>query len=138
MCCWGGLAGSLRNAGCVVAGRRTARQTTETDEVPHEESVVRTGEIKALSGLRIVAAVWVVLFHFRPLLEQAAPGFRSALAPILDCGAQGVDLFFILSGYLIYGTLLRRAPAFLPFMARRVQRIYPAFLCVFAPLAALH
>ncbi len=67
-------------AGCMVAGRRTARQTnarhpTETARVPHEESVVRTGEIKALSGLRIVAALWVVLFHFRPLLEQAAPGF---------------------------------------------------------------
>src|SRR6476660_1725206 len=56
--------------------------------VPHEKSLVRTGEIKALSGLRIVAAVWVVLFHFRPWLEQVAPGFRSALAPVLNCGAR--------------------------------------------------
>ena len=35
---------------------------------------MRTGEIKALSGLRIIAALWVVLFHFRPLLRGAAPG----------------------------------------------------------------
>ena len=69
---------------------------------------MRTGEIKALSGLRIIAAVWVVLFHFRPLLEQAAPGFRSALAPVLNCGAQGVDLFFILSGFVLTWTYLDR------------------------------
>jgi len=56
------------------------------------------GEIKALTGLRIIAAVWVVLFHFRPMLSDASPGFRDALAPVLNCGAQGVDLFFMLSG----------------------------------------
>ena len=36
-------------------------------------SAVRTGEIKALTGLRIVAALWVVFFHFRPLLWEASP-----------------------------------------------------------------
>ena len=29
---------------------------------------MRSGEIKALTGLRLFAAIWVVLFHFRPLL----------------------------------------------------------------------
>ena len=75
-------------------------------------SVVRSGEIKALSGLRIVAAVWVVLFHFRPLLHQASPPLSEALAPILDCGAQGVDLFFILSGFVLtWNYLDRMGPA---------------------------
>ena len=37
---------------------------------------------------------------FRPLLREAAPGFSEALAPVLNCGAQGVDLFFILSGFV--------------------------------------
>src|SRR5271168_2759781 len=68
---------------------------------PHGKNVVRSGEIKALTGLRIVAAVWVVLFHFRPLLGDAAPGFLDALTPVLNCGAQGVDLFFILSGFVL-------------------------------------
>ena len=71
-------------------------------------SRVRTGEIKALSGLRIVAALWVVLFHFRPLLAEASPGVRSALAPILNAGAQGVDLFFILSGFVLTWNYLDR------------------------------
>jgi peptidoglycan/LPS O-acetylase OafA/YrhL len=133
----------------MVAGRRTARQAnahmchpTETARVPHEKSVVRTGEIKALSGLRIVAAVWVVLFHFRPLLEQAAPGFSSALAPILDCGAQGVDLFFILSGFVLTWNYLDRMGeswswrSTLHFLWLRLSRVWPVYL-VTMHLAAL-
>jgi peptidoglycan/LPS O-acetylase OafA/YrhL len=52
-------------------------------------------------------------------------------------GNYGVELFFVLSGYLIYGTLVRKAPPFAGFMARRLQRIYPAFLVVFAFALAL-
>ncbi|MGO4445021.1 acyltransferase family protein [Mycobacterium sp. 2YAF39] len=103
---------------------------------------MRTGEIKALSGLRIVAAVWVVLFHFRPLLEQAAPGFRSALAPVLNCGAQGVDLFFILSGFVLtWNYLDRMGESFswrstLHFLWLRLSRVWPVYL-VTMHLAAL-
>ncbi len=103
---------------------------------------MRTGEIKALSGLRIVAAVWVVLFHFRPLLEQAAPGFRSALAPVLDCGAQGVDLFFILSGFVLTWNYLDRMGeswswrSMLHFLWLRLSRVWPVYL-VTMHLAAL-
>jgi peptidoglycan/LPS O-acetylase OafA/YrhL len=95
---------------------------------------VRTGEIKALSGLRIIAAVWVVLFHFRPLLEQAAPGFRSALAPVLNCGAQGVDLFFILSGFVLTWNYLDRmgeawsTRSTLRFLWLRLARVWPVYL----------
>jgi peptidoglycan/LPS O-acetylase OafA/YrhL len=45
-------------------------------------------------------------------------------------GHTGVDLFFVLSGFLIYGATIRRAVPFLRFMRRRVQRIYPTFLGV--------
>jgi peptidoglycan/LPS O-acetylase OafA/YrhL len=95
---------------------------------------VRTGEIKALSGLRIVAAVWVVLFHFRPLLAEAAPGFRSAYAPVLDCGAQGVDLFFILSGFVLTWNYLDRMGdswswrETLHFLWLRLSRVWPVYL----------
>lgn len=127
-----------------MRGRREADRPAddETVRVPHEKSVVRTGEIKALSGLRIVAAVWVVLFHFRPLLEQAVPGFRSALAPVLDCGAQGVDLFFILSGLVLtWNYLDRMGESFswrstLHFLWLRLSRVWPVYL-VTMHLAAL-
>ncbi|WP_232375085.1 acyltransferase family protein [Mycolicibacterium mengxianglii] len=95
---------------------------------------MRTGEIKALSGLRILAALWVVVFHFRPLLEQAAPGVRSALAPVLDNGAQGVDLFFILSGFVLTWSYLERmgqswsTRATLRFLWLRLARVWPVYL----------
>src|ERR1700689_3978582 len=109
---------------------------------PHGKNVVRSGEIKALTGLRIVAAVWVVLFHFRPLLRDAAPGFRDALAPVLNCGAQGVDLFFILSGFVLTWNYLDRmgwswsTRATLHFLWLRLARVWPVYL-VTQHLAAL-
>ena len=51
-------------------------------------SGARTGEIRALTGLRIVAALWVVLFHYRPLIWEASPRLEDDLAPLLDAGAQ--------------------------------------------------
>lgn len=103
---------------------------------------MRSGEIKALTGLRIVAAVWVVLFHFRPMLGDAAPGFKEALAPVLNCGAQGVDLFFLLSGFVLAWNYLDRmgrswsVRATLHFLWLRLARVWPVYL-VTLHLAAL-
>ena len=97
-------------------------------------SRVRTGEIKALSGLRILAALWVVLFHFRPLLAAASPGFSSALAPVLNAGAQGVDLFFILSGFVLTWNYLDRMGESwstrdtLHFLWLRLARVWPVYV----------
>ena len=103
---------------------------------------MRTGEIKALSGLRIVAALWVVLFHFRPLLQMASPPLYDSLKPILDCGAQGVDLFFILSGFVLTWNYLERmgdkwsTKATMHFLWLRLARVWPLYL-VTMHLAAL-
>lgn len=100
------------------------------------------GEIKALTGLRIVAAVWVVLFHFRPMLSDISPDFRESLAPVLNCGAQGVDLFFILSGFVLTWNYLDRmgrswsTRATLHFLWLRLARVWPVYL-VTLHLAAL-
>ncbi|MGD9619379.1 MAG: acyltransferase family protein [Mycolicibacterium sp.] len=97
-------------------------------------SRVHTGEIRALTGLRIVAALWVVLFHFRPLLADAAPSVSSALAPVLNAGAQGVDLFFILSGFVLTWKYLDRmgerwsTKATLHFLWLRLARVWPVYL----------
>ncbi|MCV7400855.1 acyltransferase [Mycobacterium fragae] len=103
---------------------------------------MRSGEIKALTGLRIIAALWVVLFHFRPLLADASPGFRTALSPVLNCGAQGVDLFFILSGFVLTWNYLDRmgwswsTRDTLHFLWLRLARVWPVYL-VTLHLAAL-
>lgn len=93
-----------------------------------------SGEIKALTGLRIVAALWVVLFHFRPLLAGAAPYRAEVLAPVLDTGAQGVDLFFILSGFVLTWNYANRmgqswsTRATLRFLWLRLARVWPVYL----------
>lgn len=95
---------------------------------------VRTGEIKALTGLRIVAALWVVLFHFRPLIWNASPRLQDDLAPLLNAGAQGVDLFFILSGFVLTWNYLERmgptwsTRATLHFLWLRLSRVWPVYL----------
>ena len=90
--------------------------------------------IRALTGLRIVAALWVVLFHFRPLIWDASPRLKDDLAPIFDAGAQGVDLFFILSGFVLAWNYLDRmgptwsARASLHFLWLRLSRVWPVYL----------
>lgn len=92
------------------------------------------GEIKALTGLRIIAALWVVLFHFRPMLADVSPEFRENLAPVLNCGAQGVDLFFILSGFVLTWNYLDRmggewsTRATVHFLWLRLARVWPVYL----------
>lgn len=96
--------------------------------------VVRSAEIKALTGLRIVAAVWVVLFHYRPLLRLGSPEVSETLAPVLDRGAQGVDLFFILSGFVLTWNYLERMGesfqlrATVHFLWLRLARVWPIYL----------
>jgi peptidoglycan/LPS O-acetylase OafA/YrhL len=124
-----------------VSGRNGAN-IARSEWPNHGKSVVRTGEIRALSGLRIVAALWVVMFHFRPLLQMASPPLYDHLKPILDCGAQGVDLFFILSGFVLTWNYLDRmggswsTKATLHFLWLRLARVWPLYL-VTMHLAAL-
>ena len=105
-------------------------------------TAVRTGEIKALTGLRIVAAVWVVLFHYRSPLWASSPRLHDTMAPLFDCGAMGVDLFFILSGFVLTWNYLDRmgptwsARATRHFLWLRLSRVWPIYL-VTMHLAAL-
>jgi exopolysaccharide production protein ExoZ len=99
------------------------------------------GRMRPMEGLRGIAVLLVFLQHYamQSILYIDLSPFGAEVAALLrNFGTLGVELFFILSGFLIYGMLLRRRPAFRPFMARRAGRLYPAFLCVFAPVAIAH
>src|SRR5436190_1360053 len=79
-----------------------------------------------MEGLRGLAVTLVFFVHFGAQLGQTLGVPLPALgAALQQLGHAGVDLFFILSGTLIYGALLRRPRPFLGFLARRVQRLYP-------------
>src|SRR3712207_8097841 len=65
-----------------------------------------TGEIRSLTGLRIVAAAWVVCFHFSFTPGDTWTRFWEPLRPLVASGGLGVDLFFVLSGFVITLTYL--------------------------------
>src|SRR5947207_5922937 len=62
------------------------------------------GHVPALDAIRGLAIVLVTGYRFwqPPAGEQIAPDF---LAPLFSLGVRGVDLFFVLSGFLITGIL---------------------------------
>jgi peptidoglycan/LPS O-acetylase OafA/YrhL len=96
-----------------------------------------SGEFRALTGLRIVAAVWVVVFHFHftplPVVARVAGWF----GPLITQGALGVDLFFVLSGFVIAFTYLDKlGPALrvrstARFVWARASRMWPVYVLVF-------
>ena len=76
---------------------------------------------KDLQGLRAIAVLFVLFFH------AGAPGFNG--------GFIGVDIFFVLSGFLITGNLLREVistgtVSLKNFYAKRIRRLLPASLLV--------
>lgn len=90
-----------------------------------------------MEGLRGMAVILVFLQHYCVQAELIGlpPRVTGSFAALFHSyGNFGVELFFVLSGYLIYGALVRRAPPFIVFMRRRIVRIYPAFLAVFCPV----
>ncbi|PWF48659.1 acyltransferase family protein [Massilia glaciei] len=95
---------------------------------------------RPMEGLRGLAVLLVFLVHSITLAGPwlGAAGAARALAhAVHTIGNSGVGLFFVFSGYLIYGSLMRRPQPYLRFLSRRAGRIYPAFLAVFALYLAL-
>lgn len=91
-------------------------------------------QIAAMEGIRGLAVFLVFLVHYVSMTEPwLRPGTAMwNLARVIhSAGNAGVDLFFVLSGYLIYGTLIRKPRPMLAYFRRRIERIYPAFLAVF-------
>jgi peptidoglycan/LPS O-acetylase OafA/YrhL len=86
--------------------------------------------IPALDGLRGWAILLVLLTHLAP-----AWGWPTSLAHLASFGWIGVDLFFVLSGFLITGILLdsKGLPGYLKnFYARRILRIWPIYFLLLA------
>lgn len=110
--------------------------------VQHFELSRRGGpsNLRAMEGLRGFAVFLVFLVHYvtlvQPWIDEQSVVLVLATA-LHTIGNTGVDLFFVLSGYLIYSSLISRPQKFTLFMSRRVQRIYPAFVPVFLAYVAL-
>lgn len=91
--------------------------------------------IPGLDGIRAIAVIAVILRHytspFTSVLNDAGWGWR-LYASIANLGWVGVDIFFVLSGYLITNMLINNPihswHSYLNFVNRRIWRLIPAYL----------
>ncbi|HET9100292.1 MAG TPA: acyltransferase [Acidobacteriaceae bacterium] len=85
-----------------------------------------------LDGIRGIALIAVMMSHSGPFILNNSL-FSKVLVYAMIPGWSGVELFFVLSGYLITGILLRSKTAqnyFSSFYMRRVLRIFPIYYMV--------
>jgi peptidoglycan/LPS O-acetylase OafA/YrhL len=77
-----------------------------------------------INALRAIAVIGVLLFHFK--------------VPYFDGGFSGVDIFFVISGYLMSRIIIngidKKSFSFIDFYSRRVNRIVPALLALIVVL----
>lgn len=91
-------------------------------------SAAPKGEIRALTGLRGIAALYVVFFHANGQYRMP-----ELIRPFIRHGYMAVDLFFILSGFVMamtYAGLFENGfcfKSFKQFLLLRLARIYPLF-----------
>lgn len=92
--------------------------------------------IASIDILRVIAVFLVIGRHSYVLLQyyEYGPWVRMATAIWQQVGWMGVDLFFVLSGYLVSGLLFRNPDKLegLKFFIRRGFKIYPAFYILIA------
>jgi peptidoglycan/LPS O-acetylase OafA/YrhL len=96
--------------------------------------------INEIDLLRFVAAVLVVLFHYAfrgHAADDMSPLPYPLLAPLFKYGYLGVNLFFLISGFVILMTAANGS--FRAFAISRIVRLYPAFwvCCTITALVGL-
>jgi peptidoglycan/LPS O-acetylase OafA/YrhL len=101
----------------------------------HFESPASGARSLPMEGLRGFAALLVFLVHFDSLFyPYFADGSlqRRSLDIGGSLGHTGVDLFFVISGFLVYGIIMKKKPSYFTFVWQRIRRLYPVFLAVLA------
>lgn len=90
----------------------------------------RKPALPALTGIRSLLALTIMLFHFTPsgLMWAAHPRFT--LYPIINIGYVFVSFFFVISGFILYYNYAERPGGVNPldFWVARASRLYPVYL----------
>jgi peptidoglycan/LPS O-acetylase OafA/YrhL len=111
----------------------------EMQASPAQPSVLRR-HMPELDVLRGIAVASVILYHGIYWTQNTQPGgIAAAITGVTVSGWLGVNLFFVLSGFLITGILLdtkHRPGYFSSFYIRRALRILPAYVLVILVLIA--
>ncbi|MDX2165045.1 MAG: acyltransferase [Gammaproteobacteria bacterium] len=89
--------------------------------------------IKPLYGIRGIAALWVIAFHYSLYLNVSAGLNLGFMEPIIHRGYFGVEPFFILSGLILAHRYYKQFSTinfrdYCNFLKNRIARIYPAYI----------
>jgi peptidoglycan/LPS O-acetylase OafA/YrhL len=96
-------------------------------------------ELDSIRGLAILGVLFYHGFYWQVDL-RTFPSWQSKILTAMWCGRLGVNLFFVLSGFLITGILLdsrARPDYYRRFYLRRARRILPAYAAILLVLAVL-
>jgi peptidoglycan/LPS O-acetylase OafA/YrhL len=106
-----------------------------------EQSPGRSRRIPELDGLRGVAILLVLCWHVLPtIVADASPAVQHATSSLIRYAWSGVDLFFVLSGFLLGGILMDHRDSshyFKAFYVRRFCRILPLYYVMVALFVVL-
>src|SRR5580704_17724235 len=94
------------------------------------QSEMKETRLPELDGIRGCAILLVLIWHYVPCEISASEGAAHVVSRALGLTWSGVDLFFVLSGFLIAGILLDNRNAsnyFRVFYIRRVCRTFPLY-----------
>ena len=113
------------------------RADAAVDDLRRSAAAAATEHVPALDGVRGIAALMVLFFHlfYWSMRHEAWTGVARLVSQATAPGFLGVDLFFVLSGFLITRILLRsrgRTDYYRSFYARRLLRIAPLYYAVLA------
>lgn len=112
---------------------------TPVPSTASETPAVRpNNRLASLDWLRGIASVWVLFYHLDVTMQKDKYFAAEPLSDFAAVGYRGVDLFFLLSGFVmtltLYGSEKERLHGMADFAIRRVFRIFPLYLIVFSAL----
>ncbi len=105
---------------------------------PRARPELGSSERRPLTALRGIVALWFVLYHATTLPDSPANlGTSAAWAGLILAAPFGVDLFFMLSGFVLTLNYRDGIPGLRRFLVRRFARIYPLHALTLVALAVM-
>lgn len=97
---------------------------------PEKELIKPSEKIEVIQVLRGIAVIMVIIFHFKDLIK---PGefLKNEMDFFFNSGAAGVDLFFVISGFIMVFVTRKSAggfKSFKTFLIKRIIRVWPMYI----------